>query len=99
MKILNQYTTEQILIVQRLSDGSDRREVTITTYHVGVEQDGIRYRLNFDHEPTEQEIADALAAGEGEIISDPAELARQLGELRQAQDILLMMLLEKEGIL
>jgi hypothetical protein len=34
-----------------------------------------------------------------EIMADPAELARQLGELRQTQDILLMMLLEKEGIL
>jgi hypothetical protein len=99
MKILSQYATEQTQIVQRLSDGSDRRTVTITTYHVEVEDEGIRYRFRFDHEPTEQEINDALAVGEGEIISDPAELARQLGELRQAQDILLMMMLEKEGIL
>lgn len=99
MIILNQYITEQIQVIQRLSDGSDRHTVIITTHHVEVEQDGIRYRLSFDHEPTEQEIADVLVAGQGEVISDPAELARQLGELRQAQDILLMMMLEKEGIL
>jgi len=99
MKIINQYTTELTHIVQRLSDGSDRREVTTITHHIEVEQDGIRYRLSFDHEPTEQEIANAVAAGQGEVMSDPAELARQLGELRQTQDILLMMLLEKEGVL
>lgn len=73
MEILSIHPKTKQGIYGRMSDGSDRQIVTITRYIAEVKHDNRRYQLAFDHEPTEQEIADAIAAGEYEDITTEAD--------------------------
>lgn len=78
MEILSIYPKTEQGIYGRMSDGSDRQIVTITRYIAEVKHDNRRYQLAFDHEPTEQEIADAIAAGAYTDITTTQDVADAL---------------------
>ena len=100
MNILSIEKTERQYITQRLSDGSDRQEISVTIYTVKVADNNKIYNIAFDHEPTEQEITDSIANGQAVESNDPLDkiLLKQIQQ-EEMIEILTMMLLEKEGIL
>jgi hypothetical protein len=103
MQILAKNAQTETYIKQRFSDGSDRELVTVTRHIVKVAQDDKVYRLEFDHDPTDQEIMDAITTGEAAESKDPADqillLNVKLREHSELIAILLQMQLEREGIL
>ncbi len=78
MDIISVQPRTEISIIGRLSDGSDRQTVQTTSYIVETKENYRRYRLTFDHNPAEQEIADAVAAGNYEDITAPQDIAEGL---------------------
>jgi hypothetical protein len=96
-KITHQYTA------QRLSDGSDRRVITREKHIAKVMNDDKVLVAEFDHEPTEQEIENAVNSGEAVESQEPADLIlllkMKLQEQAEITEILLQMELEKEGII
>ena len=101
MNILSIEKTERQYVTQRLSDGSDRQEIVETAYTVKFEANDKVHVLEFDHDPTRQEIVDA--SGGAVESKDPADLILLLGQRLKEQseitELLLQMQLEKEGIL
>lgn len=81
--------------VGRLSDGSDRKVVSESTWVLQVEQGEQLFLLTFDHDPTEAEIELALADGLGkelvtaEVLS--TRLASAKAELLSTQQALAML--------
>lgn len=82
MKIINITSLITPIIVGRMSDGSDRQVLEITTWQVEVEQDGRVFALTFDHEPTEQEITDALEQGQGQEVVTVEIVSQRLASTR-----------------
>ena len=103
MQILTREIDSRLIVKQRLSDGSDRQEIDITRYMVKVMQDDKVYVLDFDNDPTEQEIKEAYDTGkavESKESGDLILLLRQkLKDQTELSELLLQMQLEKEGIL
>lgn len=62
--------------IGRYSDGSDHQ--VVTTWYVQAEHDGRLYALAFDHDPDDSEIADALAAGQGQEVITLEHLSSRL---------------------
>lgn len=73
MEILSVTPKLKQVIQGRLSDGSDRKYVTITNYTVEVKDGYKKLKLTFGHEPTEKEINDAIAAGEYKDVTTEAD--------------------------
>ena len=100
IKIIDIQESKNKFVSQRLSDASDRQEITITTYDAKIANNNKIYILTFDHEPTEQEITDAIANGQATESNDPLDkiLLKQIQQ-EEMIEILTMMLLEKDGVL
>ena len=78
MEIISIQPETKTSIIGRFSDGSDRKIVETTTYVVEAKESYRRYRLTFDHEPTAQEITDAIATGNYTDITTPQDVADAL---------------------
>ena len=66
--------------VGRLSDGSDRMEISISTWKVKV-KDGYRtFELSFDHDPTDDEIAEKYSAGNFDEVTATDDVIKGLEE-------------------
>ena len=100
MNVLSTEKTERQYVTQRLSDGSDRQEIVETAYTVKFVDNNKIYISTFDHEPTEQEIADSITNGQAIESNDLLDkiLLKQIQQ-EEMIEILTMMLLEKEGVL
>lgn len=97
MEIISKSPQTQTVITGRLSDGSDRQEITVNTYFVKIEDSDKFYMLSFSVDPTTEEIQAALDAGQGIEITTVEDLSAKLVDTRgrlalaeEALDFLIM---------
>lgn len=77
MNILSKTPSTQTIITGQFSDGSDRKLTTITTWTVEMKDNGHTYQMQFDHEPTDDEIQTAFDSKNYIDITSPIDLLQQ----------------------
>ena len=80
MEIISKTSSTKTVVIGRMSDGSDRQETQVTTYNVKVSNSGKTLEMEFDHNPSNEDIMECISVGN---FKDITTLEDQIAQLKE----------------
>lgn len=94
MEIIKKSSHPQVVAIGRMSDGSDRQNIAVTTVVVEFEVNDRLYTAQFDHDPTEDELLNAQTQGHTTEITTIEFLSAKVAKQQALIDLLILSALE-----